>query len=117
MPKHWYDLYDHKGYGVNGKTVAKMVEKDELEKFIEKSKDPQWWRTITDDLNNKQVRLSHGDLDMIQRIRKGKVADKDFNMEDESFYYEHDTTGMEHPFSTYEPKRRFVPSKWERLKV
>ena len=40
VPKHWYDLYDHKGYGVDGKQVEKMVEKDELQKFVEKSEDP-----------------------------------------------------------------------------
>lgn len=40
VPKRWYDLYDHKGYSVNGKTVDKMVEKDELQKFVEKSEDP-----------------------------------------------------------------------------
>ena len=36
VPEHWYDLYDHQGYSVNGKQVTKMVEKDELEKFIER---------------------------------------------------------------------------------
>ena len=40
VPAHWYDLYDHKGYGVDGKTVEKMLEKDELQKFVEKSEDP-----------------------------------------------------------------------------
>ena len=30
IPKHWYDLYDHKGYGVKGKQVEKMVSADEL---------------------------------------------------------------------------------------
>jgi len=30
VPKKWYDLYDHKGYGVDGKKVGKMPEKDEL---------------------------------------------------------------------------------------
>ena len=78
VPKKWYDLYDHKGYSVDGKTVEKMVEKDELQKFVEKSEDPQWWRNITDDLNNKEIRLSRADLEMLIRIRKGKVADKNF---------------------------------------
>jgi hypothetical protein len=55
-----------------------MVEKDELQKFVEKSEDPQWWRNITDDLNNKEIRLSRADLEMLIRIRKGKVADKNF---------------------------------------
>ena len=65
VPEKWYDLYDHKGYSIDGKTVGKMLEKDELQKFVEKSEDPQWWRNITDHLNNKEIRLSRGDLEMI----------------------------------------------------
>lgn len=80
IPKFWYDLYDHKGYSKDGKQVEKMVEKDELQKFIEKSEDPLWWRNIVDELNNKHVKLSRGDLDMIMRIRKGKVAERDFDI-------------------------------------
>lgn len=40
VPQRWYDLYDHKGYSVDGKKVGKMLEKDELQKFVEKSEDP-----------------------------------------------------------------------------
>jgi len=36
VPKEWYDLEDHKGYSVKGEKVVKLVEKDELEKFIER---------------------------------------------------------------------------------
>jgi ribosome biogenesis protein ERB1 len=116
VPKRWYDLYDHKGYSVDGKTVGKMVEKDELQKFVEKSEDPQWWRNITDDLNNKEIRLSRADLEMLIRIRQGKVADKNFKLNAEyDFEYEH--KDFIHPFSGHEPKRRFVASKWEKLKV
>ena len=90
IPMKWYDLYDHKGYGVDGKQVPKMLEKDEIQKFVEKSEDPQWWRNITDELNNKEVRLSRADLEMIMRIRQGKVADKNFNLHEEHWFeYEH----------------------------
>ena len=116
IPKFWYDLYDHKGYTKDGKQMEKMVEKDELQKFIEKSEDPQWWRNIVDDLNNKQVRLSKADLDMNMRIRKGKVAEKDFDLnKDYSEFFEGNK--WPHPIQSNEPKRRFVPYKWERLKV
>jgi len=36
VPAKWYELYDHQGYSVKGEKVAKMVEKDELEKFVER---------------------------------------------------------------------------------
>jgi ribosome biogenesis protein ERB1 len=118
VPQKWYDLYDHKGYSIDGKTVGKMLEKDELQKFVEKQEDPQWWRNITDDLNNKEIRLSRADLDMILRIRKGKVADKNFDVNNDDNYFEYEHKDFIHPFGPhYEPKRRFVPSKWERLKI
>lgn len=41
VPKAWYDLYDHKGYGVKGQQVEKMDDnKDEVDKFVEKANDP-----------------------------------------------------------------------------
>ena len=76
-----------------------MEEKDEVSKFIDRANDPQWWRNITDELNNKNVRLSKGDLEMILRLRKGKVADKNFKMtENEDHYFEYEHKELIHPF-------------------
>jgi len=121
VPAHWYDLYDHKGYNVKGKQVTKMVEKDELEKFIERQGDKDWWKKITDDLNNKEVKLSEADLDMLVRMRAGKFVDKNIDPYNEEWNFERN----DHPnlFITgfngnnYLPKRGFIPSKWERLRV
>lgn len=117
VPNHWYDLYDHRGYGVSGGKVGKMEQQDEVEKFVEKANDPQWWRNITDDLNNKKVRLSKADLELLIRIRKGKVADKHYRSDKDENYIEFDNKELIHPFNNYEPKRRFVPSKWEKLRI
>ena len=77
---------------------------------MEKAEDPQWWRNITDELNNKEVRLSKADLETILRIRQGKIADKNFRLtENENFHVEFDMPEMIHPFQSMEPKRRFVP--------
>lgn len=82
-----------------------MPEQDELEKFIERQNDPQWWRKITDDLNNRNVRLSKADLELIQRVRSGQFADKDIDPFDFQIEFEHKE--MIHPFNSDEPKRRF----------
>jgi|TARA_B110001450_G_C17611511_1_gene477490 ribosome biogenesis protein ERB1 len=84
-----------------------MANKDEVDKFLEKANDPTWWRKINDDLNNKEVKLSKGDLDMLKRIRKGKVANKDFKLNDENWYFEFESKDSIHPLSGHEPKRRF----------
>lgn len=117
VPKQWYDMYDHKGYGVKGTRVAKMEETDEVDKFVEKANDPQWWRNITDDLNNKKVRLSKADLELLIRIRKGKVADKNFRKDKDDRWFEYEHKELIHPFQSYEPKRRFTPSKHEKLRI
>ena len=65
MPEHWYDLYEHEGYSVKGERVAKMPQQDELEKFVERQNDKGWWKKLLDKLNNKHVRLSKGDIEMI----------------------------------------------------
>lgn len=70
---------------------------------------------ITDELNNKNVKLSKGDLELIQRIRSGKYSEK---VDPYDFVVEYDNEKeFIHPFNSNEPKRRFQPSKWERLKI
>jgi len=93
-----------------------MPEQDELAKFIERQNDKNWWMKITDELNNKNVKLSKGDLELIQRIRQNKYADKDVDPYDFIIEYDNQKEFI-HPFDSNEPKRRFLPSKWERLKI
>lgn len=94
-----------------------MIEGDELQKFIERQSDPMWWAKITDYLNNKQVKLSTGDLEMLRRVREGKFADQSIDPY-APFNYEIESKDFLHPLNGVpEPKRRFVPSKHERLRV
>lgn len=117
VPKHWYDDYDHVGYSVDGKTVAKPQKPDELAEFIRKQNDPEWWREITDDLNNTTVRLTNQDLEMIQRIRQRNFAEKDVNPFDENVAREADFPDAIHPLNDTVRKDRFIRSKWERKQV
>jgi ribosome biogenesis protein ERB1 len=119
VPPEWYALHDHTGYTVKGERVVKPKPQDELEKFVERQGDKEWWKKIHDFVNNKDVTLTKADLDLLRRLRSGRFADAevdpfevfevDDNVEKELF---------QHPLNNAsEPKRRFVPSKWERLKV
>jgi ribosome biogenesis protein ERB1 len=62
------------------------------------------------------VKLSKADLELIQRVRAGQFADKDIDPFDFQIEFAPNKE-MLHPFSVDEPKRRFQPSKWERIKV
>lgn len=119
VPMKWYELYDHQGYDVKGHKVGKPEGdgQDELDKFIERQNDKTWWLKIRDTMNNKNVKLSRADLELIQRVRSGRYADAEIDPFDGPVIeFEHKE--MMHPMQAgYEPKRRFQPSKWERLKV
>ena len=112
VPEHWYDLYEHQGYSVKGQRVAKLPEQDELEKFVERQNDKEWWTKILDKLNNKHVRLSKADVEMIKRIRRGTYADGDVDPFDENMVFEFNETDWRMPFNAAKtPKRSFIPSK------
>lgn len=61
--------------------------------------------------------MSKADLEMLIRIRKGKVADKNFKKDRPESYFEYEHKELIHPFQAYEPKRRFTPSKHEKLRI
>jgi len=76
-----------------------------------------WWAKITDYLNNKEVKLSKGDLELLRRVRSGQFADSSIDPY-APFDYEIESKDFIHPLSAAPlPKSKFVPSKWERLKV
>ena len=52
VPEKWYDGFEHVGYDINSQKVIKNNEEDEIEKFIKKANDKNWWREIYDSKNN-----------------------------------------------------------------
>lgn len=89
---------------------------DALDDFIKKSEDPNWWRTVKDELNQKKIVLTDEQLDVIRRIRSGKFVNK--AMSETHYEIPIDKKDFIHPMdSTLPPKRRFMPSKWERLRI
>ena len=63
VPENWYDGMEHVGYDINSNKVLKNPEEDEIEKFIKKANDKNWWREIYDSKNNSSVYLSDKDLE------------------------------------------------------
>eukprot|EP01022_Parablepharisma_sp_SALTPOND_P036115 TRINITY_DN976_c0_g1_i1.p1 TRINITY_DN976_c0_g1~~TRINITY_DN976_c0_g1_i1.p1 ORF type:complete len:1142 (+),score=102.52 TRINITY_DN976_c0_g1_i1:9391-12816(+) len=119
IPLDWYEDYNHLGYSVEGKKVTKENEEEgsKLDEFMKRKEDKNWWRYITDTLNNRKIRLSDEEIAMIQRIRKGKLADTE-SLDPNRYMVEFDDPDFKFPMNNAPPpKSRFVPSKWERQKV
>lgn len=76
----WYDDYDHVGYDLLGKKIGKPADakrNDELDKFLSKMDDADYWRTVTDRQTGGKIVLSDEDIDLIKRLVRGKYANAD----------------------------------------
>jgi ribosome biogenesis protein ERB1 len=117
VPLAWYKDEEHVGYDVEGTSLKKKGRRDALEKLLARSDSAKEYRTIYDEYNDEEIVLSREEMRMIQRIRAGKFAHVEVNpFEPENDWFTRDPEIM--PLSgAPEPKRRFIPSKWEEKRV
>lgn len=119
VPLHWYDAYDHIGYNIEGKKVSKRKNGDRIDTLISNSgaNGGDAKRSVYDMYNDREVVLSERDLEIIRRIQAGAFAHAEHNdTPDYVDYYTYEKEPM--PMSSApDSKARFVPSKWETMRV
>ncbi len=121
VPLKWYDEYDHIGYDLDGEKIAKPAksgadENNELDEFLNRMDNPDYWRTVIDRQTGSKVVLSDEDIEIIKRLTSGQYARPDVEEFDTSTFFTQDEMVM--PLSGRpEHKRSFIPSKWEKLQV
>ncbi|KAI3810376.1 hypothetical protein L1987_19988 [Smallanthus sonchifolius] len=117
VPLEWYKDEEHIGYDVAGKKIKKKERLDKLDSFLARTDDANSWRKIIDDIEDEEVELTKEETKLIRRMLKGKAPHADFDPHApyvDWFAWD----GAKHPLSNApEPKRRFIPSKWEAKKV
>lgn len=79
VPMKWYDECDHVGYNWEGNKISKPRKGDELDNFLKRMEDPDFWKTIKDPQTGQEVVLSNEDINLIIRIQKQKVPDVQFD--------------------------------------
>ena len=117
VPLKWYDDFEHIGYDLSGKQIVRTKGMDEVDKLIASKDDPYYRRTVYDEKNDESTVLTDHELVMVKRILESKFPEAGMDAEpDYVDYYTREKfeTGLSR---APEPKRRFVPSKWERMKV
>eukprot|EP01116_Phalansterium_solitarium_P006408 TRINITY_DN18705_c0_g1_i1.p1 TRINITY_DN18705_c0_g1~~TRINITY_DN18705_c0_g1_i1.p1 ORF type:complete len:712 (+),score=309.47 TRINITY_DN18705_c0_g1_i1:23-2137(+) len=117
IPMEYYDDYDHIGYNLKGEKIMKPVgaKKDGMDEFLAKNDDPNYWRTVYDAVNQRDVVLSRDEYDVINALMKSKFPDAYDPYEP---FAEYDWEDSIHPVINRPPKKaNFVPSKWEAQKV
>lgn len=79
IPMHWYDEYKHIGYDWDAKKIIKPTKRDQLDDFLKRMEDPNFWRTVKDPQTGQDVVLSEADIDLIKRINSQRIPDANFD--------------------------------------
>ncbi|TFY72476.1 hypothetical protein EVG20_g512 [Dentipellis fragilis] len=119
IPLHWYDELPHVGYDINGKKVLKPARGDELDKFLQTVDDTAAWTSAFDKNVQMDKPLTAEELDIIRRLQANENPDAAYDPYEPTVEW-FTGKGKEEimPLSAApEPKRRWVPSKWEKQKV
>jgi ribosome biogenesis protein ERB1 len=90
---------------------------DRLDRFLSRADDPAYWRTVRDELNARDVTISERELDLIRAVQRNRFPT---GYDPYEWPEEHDDPSLKIHGLTggrVEPKRRFVPSKFERQQV
>ncbi|ERN11277.1 hypothetical protein AMTR_s00024p00239810 [Amborella trichopoda] len=117
VPLEWYKDEGHIGYDRDGKKIKKQARKDMLDAFLASTDDSKNWRKIYDEYNDEEIELTKDEIKIIRQLTRGKTPHLEVNPYE--LYVDWFTwDGKGHPLSNApEPKRRFIPSKWEHKKV
>uniref|UniRef100_A0A4W4E650 Ribosome biogenesis protein BOP1 n=1 Tax=Electrophorus electricus TaxID=8005 RepID=A0A4W4E650_ELEEL len=118
IPMEWYKDYPHIGYDLDGKKIFKPIRnKDELDEFLDKMENPDYWRTIHDKMTGTDVCLSDEQVDLVHRLQQGKFGDVNFNEYEPAIDFFSNEV-MIHPVTNRPAdKRSFIPSLIEKEKV
>lgn len=117
VPLHWYEGYEHIGYDISGQKVrAAEGLGDSLDAALRVSDNGGW--VVYDKLNGREVVLSAREMETVRRIAAGAYGSEATEAyPDYVDWVSSQIEAMPLTGGQYEPKRRFVPSKWEAMKV
>ncbi|XP_073338365.1 ribosome biogenesis protein bop1 isoform X2 [Pagrus major] len=118
IPMEWYKDFPHIGYDLDGKKIYKPIRnKDELDDFLDKMENPDYWRTVHDKQTGSDIVLSDEQVELVNRLQRGQFGDINFNEHQPQVeFFSSDL--MIHPVTNRpEHKRSFIPSLVEKEKV
>merc|ERR1712025_319000 len=117
IPIEWYDHLPHLGYNLDGVPIAKPIKsKDEIEDFLERCENPEYWKTITDRTTLRDHKLTDEEIAFVKKLTGGEFAAGVDDTPEWEDLYSHQVEL--HPINRApESKASFIPSKDERNKV
>ncbi|KAI3420260.1 hypothetical protein GPALN_003576 [Globodera pallida] len=115
IPVQWYSDYGHVGYSLSGDKIAKSSAKtDEIDAFLQKEEDTDYWRRVFDRQSGQQVALTDQQVEKLNAIAANRFPEIGYNPYP-PFLDIFSSVREIHPISNRPPdKRSFVPSADER---
>uniref|UniRef100_A0A7G3AYA7 Ribosome biogenesis protein BOP1 homolog n=1 Tax=Lutzomyia longipalpis TaxID=7200 RepID=A0A7G3AYA7_LUTLO len=117
IPMHWYDEYKHIGYNWDAEKIGKPIKGDQLDDFLKRMEDPDFWKTVKDPQTGQNIILSDEDIDLIKKIAQQRIPDGEFD--EFAPWVDWFTSEVEKmPIRNIpEHKRSFLPSRTEKKKI
>ncbi|VDM57640.1 unnamed protein product [Angiostrongylus costaricensis] len=113
IPISWYDDETHIGYNQMGEKIEKPKKKTEIDTFLEKMEDPDYWRKVFDRQSGTDVQLTDEQVEKLNNIASGKYPVVGYNPY-EPFLDLFSSEKSIHPIDNRPPpKARFIPSRDE----
>ncbi|XP_032111968.1 ribosome biogenesis protein BOP1 isoform X3 [Sapajus apella] len=117
VPLEWYDDFPHVGYDLDGRCIYKPLRtQDELDQFLDKMDNPDYWRTVQDPMTGRDLRLTDEQVALVRRLQSGQFGDTGFDPYEPAVdFFSGDI--MIHPVTNRPAdKRSFIPSLVEKEK-
>uniref|UniRef100_A0A3P8WPE3 Ribosome biogenesis protein BOP1 n=1 Tax=Cynoglossus semilaevis TaxID=244447 RepID=A0A3P8WPE3_CYNSE len=118
VPMEWYKDFPHIGYDLDGRKIYRPIRnKDELDHFLDKMENPDYWKTVHDKQTGSDIVLSDEQVELVNRLQRGQFGDVNFNEYQPTVeFFTKDV--MIHPVTNRPAdKRSFIPSLLEKEKV
>ncbi|KIH94929.1 ribosome biogenesis protein ERB1 [Sporothrix brasiliensis 5110] len=121
IPLSFYDSYPHIGYDINGKKIMRPATGDALDALLESIELPEDWTNLTDPATGKPLKLNKEELELLKRVHKERQNDSegagDYDPYPDMVEYFSGVVETMPLSAAPEPKRRFVPSKHEAVRI
>ena len=117
IPLSFYDSYPHIGYDINGRKISRPAKGEALDTLLDSIDVPKGWTGLTDPSTGKPLELSQQELEILKRIQMNEIPHDDFDPYPPTVEYFTSKTEIMPLSAAPEPKRRFVPSKHEAIRV
>jgi len=113
VPMEWYKDEKHIGYSLDGKQILRRHNKDSLDRHLDKADDPESWRSVYDEVNDEELRLTDAEVKLLRHLRGGRYEPEINPYEDYPMPFDDPLLKIHPAHDRLPPKSNFVPKKYE----